>query len=92
MTDKPSAGAVRAANEIERRWFVEFMSTDKFIQIIDEQTGLPDLIEALERIRDKAGSHTVSDHIQGDPTDDPGFSGIYEVAVQALARIRRETP
>lgn len=53
MTE-PSAGAVRAADKIFRSEGVRMMESPKtirdFAQIIDEQTGLPELTEALEEI------------------------------------------
>lgn len=43
--------------------------------------------EALEKIRYKAGNHTVSIGESEQGENDPGFAGIYAVAVNALAAL-----
>jgi hypothetical protein len=45
---------------------------------------------ALEKIAEKAGSHTVSRSVMGQEND-PGFAGIHAVATSALATPVQET-
>ncbi len=51
-TGKPTPGATRTAKEVIRKWFMRPISTSEedIAKIIDEETGLRELLEAAKEL------------------------------------------
>lgn len=84
----PERRCLEVMDQVEALEFLADEAEPIFERAARVEAVAAELAEALQRVKDKAGSHTIAS--LGRPyerdEDDPGFRGIYAVATAALAK------